>query len=165
MEPAGVDDLLAQMLGGIYKGVEAAEARRLASRLLGTAWSSARGHTPPRAEGGDDAIEGLDVVLAAAKKASGTAGVMRVEDAKQWLRGHGDRGTRAASLLGKLSKPRNRQCHPIARQLVVEIGLLGGEGCQGGAEEHSTELSDTEGEGNTEKEFFTDERGEKVLKH
>ncbi|CAK0857460.1 unnamed protein product [Prorocentrum cordatum] len=88
----------------------------------------------------------MDVVLAKVKAVSGHAGELNVTDAKRWLRAHGERGSNAAARLGKLSKLRNTQSHPLALQLIVEVGQLAaavgkeelkkmdGSGCHKGAE-------------------------------
>ena len=70
------------------------------------------------------AVDELDSVLASLKSAAKLTGNVTIEDAKRWLRSHGPRGIAAASQLGKLSKRRNGDCHPLARQLIAEVSLI-----------------------------------------
>eukprot|EP00929_Paragymnodinium_shiwhaense_P099805 TRINITY_DN6164_c0_g6_i1.p1 TRINITY_DN6164_c0_g6~~TRINITY_DN6164_c0_g6_i1.p1 ORF type:complete len:280 (+),score=57.54 TRINITY_DN6164_c0_g6_i1:118-957(+) len=70
------------------------------------------------------AIEGLEEVLAAVKHEANLPGVVKVEDAKRWMRSTGPRGLKAASLLGRLSSCRNDKAHPLAKQLLEEVKQL-----------------------------------------
>ena len=73
---------------------------------------------------GNDAVDDMDAVLALIKSLSGLPGEVTIEAAKTWLRSYGTRGGKAASTLAGLSKSRNTQSHPKARQLMVEIQQL-----------------------------------------
>ena len=74
-----------------------------------------------------EGIDELDLVLAEVKAAGNLEGFVDVTRAKTWLREQGLRGSKLASKLGGLSSRRNRQAHPVLRQMVVEIRELGGE--------------------------------------
>ncbi|CAK0904422.1 unnamed protein product [Prorocentrum cordatum] len=120
----------------------------VAAAARGAAQGAAAGSRPCAGAGGDDQdpVGDMDVVLAKVKAVSGHAGELNVTDAKRWLRAHGERGSNAAARLGKLSKLRNTQSHPLALQLIVEVGQLAaavgkeelkkgdGSGCHKGAE-------------------------------
>ena len=74
-----------------------------------------------------EGIDELDLALAEVKAAGNLEGFVDVTRAKTWLREQGLRGSKLASKLGGLSSRRNRQAHPVLRQMVVEIRELGGE--------------------------------------
>jgi len=132
--PLGVDAVLGSMLSGVYAGAPSlSEGRRLAFGLLGIAWNAERGHAPRSSPAPAlGAIDDLDDVLAVVKECSNLPGVIGVSDAKEWLRSYGARGVRAASLVGKLSRGRNVQSHPLRLQLLAEVRQLASDG--GGSE-------------------------------
>ena len=72
----------------------------------------------------DGAANDLDRVLSTLKELIGHEGELGVVEAKAWLRAHGQRGRTAASRLSKLSQQRNRQSHPLRRQLLLEVRQL-----------------------------------------
>ena len=117
-----IEALLVDMLKGIYMGCpDRHEARRLADRLVGVAWHTERKKGEASSPVSHDAIDGLEVVVAKVRELAGHHGIMKVDDAKRWLRNIGPAGAGLAAQLGKLSKVRNAQGHPAAHQLVVAI--------------------------------------------
>ena len=58
------------------------------------------------------------------KREADLPGVVKVEDAKRWMMAAGQRGAKAASLLGRLSSCRNGKAHPLVKQLIVEVKQL-----------------------------------------
>ena len=71
-----------------------------------------------------DAIGGLDEVLLKVAKMQGTGSLPRLEGAKQWLSSLGEEGKAAAALMGKLSKVRNRQAHPLTGQILALLEVV-----------------------------------------
>ena len=114
---------MAALIRGVYAGAPSAvEARRICQALVGSAWSAERGLRSEPALG--DAEHELEQVLACIKAAAAIPGVVKVQQAKAWLRSHGERGHKAASQLSKLSSGRNAQCHQVAAQLITDVAQL-----------------------------------------
>ena len=111
--------LKAIALSGLPSGERKAAARRAVElHMLGHA---ALGEVSPAGLGAENELE---AVLARVKEEGALPGRIKVEDGKAWLRGFGPRGDAAASMLGKLSSARNRQCHHIGAQLLSEVAML-----------------------------------------
>jgi hypothetical protein len=120
-----VQALLAAFITGIYAGAPCAvEARKISQALVGSAWSSERGKPVTGGRDTASADGDLELVLARIKIAAKMPGIVKVENGKTWLRQHGERGAKAASLLSKLSGGRNLQCHKVAAQLIAEVDLI-----------------------------------------
>ena len=99
--------------------VDKTELKSLRWQIFETSHSS-RGR-PAKTTEHVGAIDGLDEVLTAVKLEAELPGVVKVEDAKRWMRSYGERGTKAATLIGKLSSDRNGMAHPLVRQLVSTL--------------------------------------------
>ena len=102
--------------------VDKTELKSLRWQIFETSHSS-RGR-PAKTTEHVGAIDGLDEVLTTVKLEAELPGVVKVEDAKRWMRSYGERGAKAATLLGKLSSDRNGMAHPLVRQLVEEVRQL-----------------------------------------
>ena len=91
LSPGDISDLVASLIRGVYVGAPSAlEARRISQALVGTAWSAERGLRSELALG--DAEHELEQILACIKAAAAIPGVVKVQQAKEWLRSHGERG-------------------------------------------------------------------------
>ena len=72
----------------------------------------------------EDAIDALDMVLAAAQEAIGATSAISLTQAKDILRKRGAEGAKLASALSVLSKARNRRAHPQANSLAAAVRAL-----------------------------------------
>jgi hypothetical protein len=131
-QSAEVSALIGSFVRGIFIGCpDTATGRRLCHQLLRDAWQLERSPQAAKTAGrGDgqfdarDALDGLEVVLVNIKGHMGANGAVRIEDARRWLRDKGEPGRAVASMVGKLSKLRNTQAHPLAHRILEAIQAL-----------------------------------------
>jgi len=116
-----LQDVVAQFTRGIYSGApDYGEARRLVAHVLGSAWHSERKLQGTKCSD-NDAVDSLALALDGIARRMGRTDV-DVTAAKQWIRDLGSLTT--ASKLGKLSKARNTQAHPLVLKILAEVDEL-----------------------------------------
>lgn len=127
-QSAEVSALIGSLVRGIFIGCrDPATGRRLCHQLLRDAWQLEAAKTAGRGDSqfdARDALDGLEMVLVNIKGHMGANGAVRIEDAKRWLRDKGEPGRAVASMVGKVSKLRNTQAHPLAHRILEAIQAL-----------------------------------------